>query len=808
MQQDWHFTIKGELIYGEKLLHLHPANFVNLIRISDYHNRIMPIILTRLQIDKNLLDYIVKHAETCQIKLTITKFMLSDDRLRRSIPEVMVDDIFQVSVGTDVNYNKELDYVEATMSEFPIQDKFKETYLGLISKSCLDANKLVANEVIKDSLIQDVVLSYLLSGGNLHPLVEPFDHNEKLEQTIVPPTDSLYSTIEYFNSLKVFYDSRFILFIDEPHVTYLISKSGKGVEMKDEKYNTVILSMRNAVESKNLTIGMSNDGVTQAYQADISVLDSYFQIDKDTPKVLTTIGSILNPDINLSKVKDDIVTQLKNALQQQKKSFITSVLSKSKAVGNVATKLSGIIPKMTHAVNMIQEATANLQTTVKQNVDKIISQLPAEIASVSNKSVLKSLMDSKFITCDVNLDLQQNVKSNFSQVIDSTANEHYKMDFLDNMASCVTYVNLPDISKATDSAIGALSSGVTKVVGEMASKVTSNMGGFANLTSTLGDMVGQLSSWESKLQALIAASSGSSGGSGSGSGGQNAQDAANAALLKAIQSEKSTLTIREGETDYYGGIADEAHGTGQDTQTNLSGYVSEFLKDVGSVGGSVDPSDIKAQFVSKAPPITFGNLDLGQIMTSTMGGCFGGGNSGSSGFSFGSLAGLDLNGIASKVSGGKISFSNLGELKLNLGKFDLGRIGTLGIGSIGFNLNLGTIPGIGEIAGTKLLKVRNDNPNELKNVKSEIELSKNRLTFNKLGLDPSVFTPNKRFLIKNYNAHENKDGVFILARRIEVYTREDESFICNTHLEFLKVAEEASGGKATNISAANPNAVG
>lgn len=805
MQQDWHFTIKGELIYGDQLLHLHPANFVNLIRISDYHNRIMPIILTRLQIDKNLLDYIIKHAETCQIKLTITKFMLSDDRLRSSPHEVMIDDVFQVSVGTDVNYNKELDYVEAKMSEFPIQDKFKETYLGLISKSCLDANKLVANEVIKDSMIQDVVLSYLLGGGNLHPLVEPFDHNEKLEQTIVPPTDSLYSAIEYFNSIRVFYNTKFILFFDEPYVTYLISKSGRGVEMKDEKHNTVILSMRSSTESKNMAIGMSNDGFTEAYQADISVLDSYYQIDKDTPKILSTIGSVLNPDINLSKVKDGIVQQLKQTLKQQKMSFISNVLSKSKAVGNIATKLSGIIPKMTHAVDMIKDATATLQTTVKQNINSIISQLPPEIASVSNKSVLKSLMDSKFVTCDVNLNLQQNVKSNFSEVIDKTANEHYKMDFLDNMASCVTYINLPDISGATDAAIGSLSTGTAQAVQAMASKITSKMGAFQNLTDTLGSMIGQLGTWESKLQAMIAASSGS--GSGGGGGSSSGTDAASQALLRAIQKEKGTLTLMQGQTDYYGGIADDAHGTGQQSQTNLSGYVTEFLKSVGNVGNAAS-SEIKSQFVTKMPPIQFGNLDLGQIMEMTGGGCFGTGGGGGGG-ALGSIAGLDLNSIASKVSGGLISFSNLGEVKMNLGKFDLGKAGTLGLGHIAFNLNLGTVPGLGDIAGTKLLKVRNDNPNELKNVKSEIELSKNLLTFNKLGLDPSVFTPNKRYVIKNYSAHENKDGIFILKRKIEVFSREDDTFICNTHLEFMKVIEgPAMDADATDISRPNPNAVG
>lgn len=815
MQQEWHFGINGEVVYGDQLLHLHPANFVNLIRIFDYHDRIMPVTLTRLQVDKNLLDYIVQHAETCEIKMTITKFMMSKDRLETSPPEKMVDDVFQVSVGTDVNYNKELDYVEAQMSEFPVQDKFKETYLGLVSKACMDASKLVVNEVIKDSMMQDAVLSYLLTDGKLHPLIEPFDHNEKLEQTIVPPTDSLYATIDYFNSIKVFYDTRYILFIDEPNVTYLLSKSGKAVPMKGEKFNTVELSMRGPRDAHNMTLGMNNDGHTQAYQADISVLDSVYQIDKDTVKKVDSIGAVLNPDISLSKVKDDIVSQLKQMLQQEKKKFIMDVVSRSKEVGNIALKMSYIGSKMSNAVERIKNATEELQTTVKSAMNDIIRQLPMSIVEESSKSVLKSLMDSKFVTCDINLDAQQSVKSEFSEVVESTASEHYKMDFLDNMASSVTYINLPDISKATDNAINSLSQGTTKVVSDMADKVTSQMGCFPNLTDTLGEMIDKLDGWETKLQRLIAQSSssgsggGSSGGSGSGSssGSQDSQNEAYKKLLEDIQKEKGTIAIMHGQTDQYGTLAEQSHDTCENAQTNLSGYAKSFLSCVGSVG-SIDPSEIKSQFVSTQQPITFGNLDLGQIMQTTMGGCFGTSESNRSGFSLGSLADLNLGDLASKITGGIVSFSNLGELKLKLDKFDIGQIGKLGLGHIAFNLNIGKIPGLGEVSGTKLLKVRNDNPNELKNIKAEIEMNKNKLTFNKFGLDPSVFTPNKRYVIKNYSAHENKDGVFILKKKIEVYTREDNTFICNTYLEFVKADESPSTAGATDISAANPNAPG
>ena len=64
--QNWHFRISGRVFIPDDgtNVEIHPENFVNLIRISDYQQRNMPIILTRLSIDKALFDKIIKHAQT------------------------------------------------------------------------------------------------------------------------------------------------------------------------------------------------------------------------------------------------------------------------------------------------------------------------------------------------------------------------------------------------------------------------------------------------------------------------------------------------------------------------------------------------------------------------------------------------------------------------------------------------------------------------------------------------------------------------------------------------------------------------
>lgn len=74
----------------------------------------------------------------------------------------------------------------------------------------------------------------------------------------------------------------------------------------------------------------------------------------------------------------------------------------------------------------------------------------------------------------------------------------------------------------------------------------------------------------------------------------------------------------------------------------------------------------------------------------------------------------------------------------------------------------------------------------------------NQLSISKSGLDPSVFTPNKRFIIKNYDAHSNKDGLFVLNKKTEVYKREDENFTCTTILDFAKLVEQPNSDKVTD----------
>jgi hypothetical protein len=166
----------------------------------------------------------------------------------------------------------------------------------------------------------------------------------------------------------------------------------------------------------------------------------------------------------------------------------------------------------------------------------------------------------------------------------------------------------------------------------------------------------------------------------------------------------------------------------------------------------------------------------------------------------GGLPGLQKS-LLSNCVGGIVKVADLKNLSKNIEKFDLSGISKLGLNNISFDLNIGTDPNKKAI-GTKLLKVRNDNPNQLKNIKSEMEINKNELIFHKEGLDVSAFTPNKRYHINNFVGYNHTDGDFLLKEKVVIFAREDDLFSADTKLTFVKAVQGSEANNETEKASA------
>ena len=154
--------------------------------------------------------------------------------------------------------------------------------------------------------------------------------------------------------------------------------------------------------------------------------------------------------------------------------------------------------------------------------------------------------------------------------------------------------------------------------------------------------------------------------------------------------------------------------------------------------------------------------------------------------------------IVNSVKSLDFSIDSLDDIQKDINTVkDLSKIGRLGISS--FNAYLDISEGRHK-SGTMIVRVENDNVNMVKNIKSRIENNTRRLTLNKNGLDTTVITPNKRYIVHNYDAHSNKDGVFILNRKVDIFTRHGGKFAVNTRIQLSKVQVESNQKTANEKS--------
>ena len=85
---------------------------------------------------------------------------------------------------------------------------------------------------------------------------------------------------------------------------------------------------------------------------------------------------------------------------------------------------------------------------------------------------------------------------------------------------------------------------------------------------------------------------------------------------------------------------------------------------------------------------------------------------------------------------------------------------------------------------TELARIPNDNKNMISNIKFDREGLVTQVYINKDGIDSSVLTMNKEYIIRNYDKYSDKDGRFLLNRKLELFMAEDDAFALSTSLYF------------------------
>lgn len=730
-----------EMIFtvGDFIAYIKPENIKTFVIDNDYDKYTMPMVLTTLNIDKNLSDRIILDADTGVMNLTVYKFVATEENVNK---EIYIREQFTYFLPDDINYNKEIDYMGENKNR---EDIYRELTIGMMCKKSIDLNKKSINENIVDSTMINIVN---LGTKHIPMVIEPFNYNETIKQLTIPPQESVSKFLKFLNNIAVFYDTPYRFFIDY-NIGYLVSTSGKAVPKTTDKYNTVMIELHKIDDPHGNILGMDDDPDNKYHKIHMSVVNSYYGVDSSLNKKFGNISAIL--DTSKSKA-EDAANNISKALDKVKG-----------CVSDINKVFNDVLPK-------IHETPIALSTQDIQNNFNIIklgdlnSSFNSEVNKMKPK--IKAAME-KFLNAPtepgstpMTEDEKKKLRESASILLGSVDNKQKSTN--------VSMGNLDSFKSIYKDISGNVFDGFANI---------SNIPSFVNGISTINikDNEKSMNSLKEEIDSL----------------GKQAINKYNLQLLPANEKNQDITkymnqlvslvqsnSIVAGDDDVSKSLSSIQDIISKSTNhiTNLAvnaSKLSSMPKDINSVVEKLKPSLGKISEINLDLKGQFANLDrqITQFVSDNKN--------------------MFLN-IKSNLDN-NLKGLNLGSLegiKNDLSKFaDISSIGKLGISKFDINLD---INGLEEASDKdKFIRVMNDNANVLKNIKAKIENSAIEFSVNKNDLDSSVFTINKEYIVKNYDAHSDKNGRFLLIRKRELFTREGDKFILNTILDFNKIKENS-----------------
>lgn len=214
-------------------------NVIGCLIHSDYVNNNMPMIILDLYIQSKIANILLNPDNMLNdhIILNINKFDINDD-MEIELP--YIEGSFNYYSFESINKSAVAEFNEDINPNNPdlIMRKLK---IGLFKSDILRGNSIATNGTINNTTMQDLVQDCLNRSG-LKTVIEQFDYNTKLDQIIIPASESLSEVIKNLNEIAVFYKTQYRFFMDFD-VTYLISSSGNAVVKKGEIIHSVMFDI-------------------------------------------------------------------------------------------------------------------------------------------------------------------------------------------------------------------------------------------------------------------------------------------------------------------------------------------------------------------------------------------------------------------------------------------------------------------------------------------------------------------------------------------------------------------------------------
>lgn len=773
LKYEYTFDLKYKNKSDGKITQIDQNNIKSLTIYKEYDKYNMPICTMNLVLDKNLADDIITKMEENTFILTAYKIQADNES---AVNELYFTEEFSYLTDDDTNKGKSLDYMKTDDKEETKEDVYRYLKIGLISKSLVDSNLHPNNATIYNSSMQDIVVDLLNIGVSL--LVEPFTETETVSQLIIPPKESISKTLDYLNTVRVFYNTGYRFFMDFEN-TYLVSKAGKATLRTLDKYETVKFNLAELGSNESLLEGFKDDGESKSYIIDVPTTDIKYGKDNVLNKELNGFTAVIDAS---KTIQQDYMSKSKGfggilGTYQNIMNTIDNIKKTTAGIRNIVKNIHRTTYDIKEHFNQIVEQA----TSVKSTVDSVASQaetllrsLPEEVIGEGKKRILggadgKTVVDSNLniknflrglITNSMDMSTisrttVEGSEDTFNKFKQKYTGQIYHLENFKSLVGGIDPINFTDntsemldqvknIQPKKDESRDHHTKSMVKFNEEYGKYIGNNK----FLVDTLKDAPDTMTfvlEYDEMSHEI-----------------KRTFDLDLRSLKSHFKELKDNLDFSTDKAKTIGNFTEV-----MDNSLKVNSNVGKSLSNIIKTSAQTIPKDFSKQILEGA------NTYVKSLQDTTK------------------TAVNDAKQAANKVveSYGALqsSLSSLyqsGATTINSFS-DLSKMGSNGESMVDVALDLVNVAE--DLGKRKLIRIPNDNMGLIKNFKHALELKSTYLTINKQQLDNSLFNINMKYIINNKDDHKDDTGEYLLLSKVEVYTNYGEKFTSNTSMNFAKI---------------------
>ena len=750
-------------------------NIKSLTIYKEYDKYNMPIATMNLHIDKKFADNIIKNSKTATMIMAVYKYQLDNNA---AIKQLYFKHEFSYLTDDDTNKTEDIDYAKTDSKDEDREDVYRILKLGLISKKLVDRNLSPNNATIYKSSMQNIIVDLLNIGEPL--LIEPFTETELVEQLIIPPKESLSKTLDYLNTIRVFYNTGYRFFMDLDNI-YLVSKSGKATLRNIDKYATIKFNLSDIGGKEEAILeGFRDDDKTKSYIVDIPTTDIKYGKDNITDKELNGFTAVIDASktVQQSYLKNSrafggifgVYQNIMNTMNAIKK--VSS--SVRQVVKNIHQTTDTIKGNFNQIVEQAKESKSVIDTVATQ-AEALLRELPktaldgtAEVVGLDGvvrksdtniKDVLTNIIKHTVVMQTTSTNTVEKSEDKFGKFKEAYTGQIYHIENFGSLVGAISPINFTDNTAQLTKEVSKLpekreqskihfKESMTDFNTEYTKYITSNEIIVNSLNDTPDklfyvtkkDNTGKaIETHELDLRALKS----------------NLPE-----LVKNLDFSKMKLSGMKG-------FAEQMKNS-----LKLNANVGDGLKKQIAATREI-PKDFSKQILEGANTYVKSLQDTKNIAIA---------NTKNSIINTTKSLGALKSNLSSLYQSGSTAISRIS---------DMSKVGTNGESMIDVALNLTDI--VEDLGKRKLIRIPNDNMGLIKNFKHALELKSVYLSLSKQQLDNSIFNMNLKYLINN-NTKEHKEDTtdYIMLSKIEVYTNQGERFLATTNMTFAKLPKNTA----------------